>query len=476
MATFDQQMNEHQTDWRKKNVECTGTEEQLGRRRPWILPRDLWGQGLWPGIRKCSDNSLSDYLKSNEVQKHGGVHNLKSSWVLCANMYFPLYLDFVHNNQFAKSTRVRQTDLPLVMKDRPKARVAAPLPNRARTVAWANRARILQGRASNSQEVLMGKEAIYVGIDVAKAQLDVAVRPTDERWVVPNDDAGIRQLMSRLKALEPALVVLEATGGLELPLVAALATEEAPVVVVNPRQVRDFAKATGKLAKTDALDAAVLAHFAEAVRPPVRPLRDAETQVLTSLTARRHQVMTMLLSEKNRLSAATTVAVRPRIEAHIAWLQRELDDLDKSLRETLRQSPVWREKDDLLRTVPGVGEQLSLTLLAYLPELGTLDRRQIAALVGVAPFNRDSGTLRGRRTVWGGRARIRAVLYMGALVASRYNPVIRDFYQRLVAAGKPKKLALTACMRKLLIILNSMLKHRSPWRAERARTPALLGH
>ena len=302
----------------------------------------------------------------------------------------------------------------------------------------------------------MEQEAIYIGIDVAKAQLDVAVRPTDDRWVVPNDDAGIRQLMSQLTALEPALVVLEATGGLELSIVAALAAEESPVVVVNPRQVRDFAKATGKLAKTDALDAAVLAHFAEAVRPPVRPLRGAETQDLNSLTARRHQVMTMLLSEKNRLSAATTVAVRPRIEAHIAWLQRELDDLDKSLRETLRQSPVWREKDDLLRTVPGVGEQLSLTLLAYLPELGTLDRRQVAALVGVAPFNRDSGTLRGRRTVWGGRARIRAVLYMGALAASRYNPVIRDFYQRLMAAGKPKKLALTACMRKLLVILNPM--------------------
>ena len=172
--------------------------------------------------------------------------------------------------------------------------------------------------------------------------------------------------------------------------------------------------------------------------------------------------MTMLVSEKNRLGTAT-VAVRPRIEAHIAWLERELDDLDKRLRQTLRQSPVWREKDDLLRTVPGVGEQLSLTLLAYLPELGTMDRRQVAALVGVAPYNRDSGTLRGKRTVWGGRARVRAALYMGALVASRYNPVIRDFYQRLLAAGKPKKLALTACMRKLLVILNSMLKHRSPW-------------
>ena len=250
---------------------------------------------------------------------------------------------------------------------------------------------------------------------------------------------------------------------MELPLVAALAAEAVPVVVVNPRHVRDFARATGKLAKTDALDAAVLAHFAEVVRPPLRPLRDAETQLLNSLVARRHQVMTMLVSEKNRLSSAASVAVRPRIEVHIAWLERELDDLDKNLRQTLRQSPVWREKDDLLRTVPGVGEQLSLTLLAYLPELGTLDRRQIAALVGVAPFNRDSGTLRGKRTVWGGRARVRAALYMGALTASRFNPVIRDFYQRLLACGKPKKAALVACMRKLLVILNSMLKHRSPW-------------
>lgn len=309
----------------------------------------------------------------------------------------------------------------------------------------------------------MDKEATYVGIDVSKARVDVAVRPMDNRWEIRNDEAGVRELVSRLKSLEPVLVLLEASGGLELSLVAALAAAALPVVVVNPRQVRDFARATGKLAKTDALDAAVLAHFAEAVRPSVRPLRDAETQTLTSLVARRHQVMAMLLSEKNRLSAAT-VAVRPRIEAHIAWLKRELDDLDEGLRKTLRQSPVWREKDDLLRSVPGVGEQLSFTLLAYLPELGTLDRRQIAALVGVAPFNRDSGTLRGKRTVWGGRSRVRAVLYMGALVASRYNPVIRAFYRRLLAAGKPKKLALTACMRKLLLILNSMLKHRSPWR------------
>ena len=319
----------------------------------------------------------------------------------------------------------------------------------------------------------MEQHATYVGLDVAKAQVDVAVRPTDDRWQVSRDEAGLRKLVSQLTTLDPALVLLEASGGLEVPVVAALAAGALPVVVVNPRQVRDFARATGKLAKTDALDAAVLAHFAEAVRPPVRPLRDAETQVLNSLASRRHQVMTMLVSEKNRLSSAATLAVRPRIEAHMAWLERELDDLDKSLRQTLRQSPVWREKDDLLRSVPGVGEQLSLTLLAYLPELGTLDRRQIAALVGVAPFNRDSGTLRGKRTVWGGRARVRAALYMGALVASRFNPVIRDFYQRLLAAGKPKKLALTACMRKLLVILNSMLKHGSPWRDP---SPQVAGH
>ena len=257
-------------------------------------------------------------------------------------------------------------------------------------------------------------------------------------------------------------MLLEATGGLEVPLVSALAAAALPVVVVNPRQVRDFARATGKLAKTDALDAQVLAHFAEAVRPPVRPLRDADTQELNSLTTRRNQLMTMLVAEKNRLRRASH-SVRPGIQSHIMWLEQELNDLDKDLRTTLRRSPVWREKDDLLRSVPGVGEQLSLSLLAYLPELGTLDRKQIAALVGVAPFNRDSGPRRGKRSIWGGRTRVRAVLYMGALVASRYNPILRVFYQRLLAAGKPKKLALTACMRKLLTILNAMVKTGQHW-------------
>ena len=300
-----------------------------------------------------------------------------------------------------------------------------------------------------------------------------AIRPTDEIWGVCNDEAGIRQLISQLKNLEPDIVLLEATGGVELPLVAALAAEEFSVVVVNPRQVRDFAKATGRLAKTDALDAAALAHFADAVRPKVRPLKDAETQVLSSLVARRHQVTSILVAEKNRLRSAIAV-VRPRIEAHIAWLEQELSDIDEGLQKTLRSSPVWREKDDILRSVPGVGEQLSLALLSQLPELGTLNRRQVAALVGVAPLNRDSDTLRGKRRIWGGRARLRAVLYVAAMVASRFNPVIRDFYQRLLAAGKPKKVAFTACMRELLVILNSMVKRRSPWCAELARNPALV--
>ena len=308
----------------------------------------------------------------------------------------------------------------------------------------------------------MKRKSTYVGIDLAKTSIDVAVRPEGGAWRMPHDEAGIEELVSRLETLKPAIVLLEATGGLELTLVAALAAAKLPVVVVNPRQVRDFAKATGKLAKTDALDAQVLAHFAEAVRPPVRPLRDADSQELNSLTTRRNQIMTMLVAEKNRLDRASG-SVRLRVQAHIGWLEQELKDLDDALRRMLRRSPVWREQDDLLRSVPGVGEQLSLSLLSYVPELGTLDRKKIAALVGVAPLNRDSGAMRGKRSIWGGRARVRAALYMGALVASRHNPVIRDFYQRLLAVGKPKKVALTACMRKLLARLNSVLKSRQPW-------------
>ena len=308
----------------------------------------------------------------------------------------------------------------------------------------------------------MTQESVFAGIDVAKDRLDLALRPSGTLRTVAYDAAGISSLVSELQSLGPSAVVLESTGGLELPLAGALAAASLPVAVVNPRQVRDFAKATGRLAKTDLLDAQVLAHFAEAVRPEVRPLPDSETQELHSLTARRTQVVEMLVAEKNRLGRAGQ-AVAPRIQVHIQWLEQELKDLDRGLRDMLRRSPVWREQDDLLRSVPGVGPQLSVALLADLPELGSLERRQIAALAGVAPMNRDSGTMRGRRTVSGGRGRVRAVLYMGALVASQHNPVIRSFYQRLLAAGKPKKLALTACMRKLLTIINSMVKHGQRW-------------
>lgn len=285
----------------------------------------------------------------------------------------------------------------------------------------------------------MTQTLVFVGIDVSKAQLDVGMRP-EGRFSVVNDEHGLAQLIEQLHTVTPTLVVLEATGGIELPLTSALALAGLPVVVVNPRQVRDFAKATGQLAKTDAIDAQVLARFAEAIRPEPRPLASARP------------------------------AIRKNLRAHIAWLERALQQADTELAEAIRQSPVWREKDELLRSVPGIGPVLTTTLLANLPELGTLTHKQIAALVGVAPLNRDSGTLRGRRTVWGGRARVRTVLYMAAIVATRFNPVIRVFYRRLCAAGKVKKVALVACMRKLLTIINAMLKHRTPW------NPALVAH
>lgn len=312
-------------------------------------------------------------------------------------------------------------------------------------------------------------EKVYVGIDVAKANLDVVVDPSRQRWSFSNDDRGISEAVSRLRELSPALVVLEASGGIEVPLAAALGVAGLPVAVVNPRQIRDFAKATGKLAKTDVLDARVMAHFAAAVQPTPRPLPETQSQELAAILARRRQMVEMITAEKNRLSSARKV-VKQRIEGHITWLEEELANIDRDLRESIRQSPVWREKDDLLRSVPGIGPVVSATLLAELPELGALDRRQIAALAGVAPLNRDSGTLRGRRTIWGGRATVRAKLYMAALVATRYNAVIKAFYQRLCAAGKAKKVALTACMHKLLTILNAMLKHRTPWHDAASQT------
>jgi transposase len=311
----------------------------------------------------------------------------------------------------------------------------------------------------------MTNTPVFVGIDVSKEQLDMALRPGGIR-TMPNNEAGFAKILADLKTVSPTLVVLEATGGLELPLTSALALAGLPVVVVNPRQVRDFAKATGQLAKTDAIDAQVLARFAEVIRPEPRPLPDEQTQALAALVTRRQQLIEMLTAEKNRLASARP-AIRKNLRAHIAWLERALQQADTDLADAIRQSPVWREKEELLRSVPGIGPVLTTTVLANLPELGTLTHKQIAALVGVAPLNRDSGTLRGRRTVWGGRAHVRTALYMAAIVATRFNPVIRAFYRRLCAAGKAKKVALVACMRKLLTIINAMLKHRTPWNPTR---------
>lgn len=310
---------------------------------------------------------------------------------------------------------------------------------------------------------------MFVGVDVAKAELVISSMPTNERWTVGNDERGVRTLIERLRALAPQLIVLEATGGYELLCVAGLAAAGLPVVVANPRQVRDFAKATGQLAKTDRIDADILALFAERVRPAVRPLPDADAQELDALLARRRQLLEMLQAERNRLGQVFGRGKQPvkkSLKTHIAFLERELRIADTDLGEMIRHSPAWRERDDLLQSVPGVGRVLSLTLLADLPELGHLSRREIAKLVGIAPLSRDSGTMRGRRFVQGGRASVRAVLYMAALVATKRNVVIRAFYQRLVAAGKPKKLALVACMRKLLTILNTMVRTGQRWSLE----------
>lgn len=309
--------------------------------------------------------------------------------------------------------------------------------------------------------------AVFVGIDVSQAQLDIALRP-GVPFSVPHHEAGIGTVVEQLRQLAPTLIVLEATGALETPLTSALVEAGLPVVVANPRQVRDFAKAAGHLAKTDRLDAEILARFAEVMRPTPRPLPDADARALAALWARRRQLVDMLTAEKNRLLTAPAT-IRNSLRTHIAWLERELAQTDTDLHAAIQRSPVWREKELLLRSVPGVGPVLTSTLLAHLPELGTLTPKQIAALVGVAPFNRDSGTLRGKRTVWGGRAQVRAVLYMNAIVAARFNPVIRTFYQRLCRAGKAKKVALTACMRKLVVILNAMLKHRTPWHQTEVR-------
>ena len=311
----------------------------------------------------------------------------------------------------------------------------------------------------------MTASEISVGIDVSEGALDVAIRPEGTQWRASNDLDGVTSLVERLRVLGPTRIVLEATGGVELLLVSSLGVAGLPVVVMNPRQVRDFARASGRLAKTDRIDAQVLACFGEALRPVPRLLASEESQELGGLVARRRQLLEMLVAEKNRLRRAPPV-VRTGIQEHIRWLEEQLEALELELQARIVASPLWQAKDRILQSTPGVGPAVATTLLAALPELGTLGRATIASLVGVAPMNWDSGTLRGRRSIRGGRASVRTALYMAALVASRHNPVIRSFYQRLRDAGKPKKVALVACMHKLLTILNAMVHHMTAWQPQ----------
>jgi transposase len=315
-------------------------------------------------------------------------------------------------------------------------------------------------------------ETRYVGIDVSKAHLDIAVRPTNECWQENNDIQGIGSLVEKLIRLRPTLIVLEATGGYEMPGACALGAAGLPVAVINPRQARDFAKSLGRLAKTDKIDALMLARFGESVRPEPRNLPDEQALQLQALLVRRRQLIEMLVAEKNRMHT-THRTVRPHLQEHIDWLEKELSEIDHDLQDQLRQSPIWREKEDLLRSVPGIGPVTSITLLAELPELGQLNRKQIAALVGVAPFNCDSGKMRGKRAIWGGRACVRNALYMATLSASRFNPIIRTHFQHLINQGKPAKVALVACMRKLLTILNAMIHVMKAWQPRLAEPKVL---
>jgi len=303
----------------------------------------------------------------------------------------------------------------------------------------------------------------FIGVDVSKDRLDVHVVPGNEAFSVARDAEGVEQLTKRLAGLSAALIVLEATGGFEQVVAASLVAAVLPVVVVNPRQIRDFARALGRLAKTDRIDAEVIALFAERVRPPVRPVPDEQARLLDELVTRRRQVLEMMVAEGNRLKQTSIKRLQKRIERHRKVLQEELTEIERDLDDNIRGTPAWRETDELLQSVPGIGPAVARTLIAELPELGTLDRRKIAALVGVAPFNRDSGAWRGKRMVGGGRSGVRAALYMSALVATRYNNTIKAFYRRLRDAGKPKKVALVACMRKLLTILNAIVRNKTPW-------------
>jgi transposase len=304
---------------------------------------------------------------------------------------------------------------------------------------------------------------VFVGIDVAKDRLDVHLRPSGKAFAVGRDGADLAVLVERLAELAPALVVLEATGGFEVTVAAALGAARLPLAVVNPRQIRDFARATGRLAKTDRLDAEAIARFAEAIRPEPRPLPDAAARALGELVARRRQLVAMIGSESQRRRQLREPKLVRRVEAHLAWLQKELSEIETDLDDAVRTSPAWRATEDLLASVPGIGKTSARTLIAELPELGSLDRRKIACLVGVAPVNRDSGSFRGRRMVLGGRAGVRKALYMPTLTAIRRNPAIRALYARLIARGKPAKVAITAAMRKLLTILNAILKSQTPW-------------
>lgn len=303
---------------------------------------------------------------------------------------------------------------------------------------------------------------IFVGIDVAKAHLDIAVHASTRTWQVANSDGGIGELVQILQDLQPTLIVLEATGGFELAVVAALAAAHLPVAVTNPRQVRNFARATGMLAKTDKLDAAVLAHFGFALRPTPRPLPSEQDEQLTALLIRRRQIVDMLTVEQNRLHTVRAL-MRSDIEEHLAWLHSKLAKLDADIDDFIQTTPLWKAKDELLQSVPGIGRVTASTLVAMLPELGMLNRQEIAALVGLAPVNKDSGKKRGKRRIFGGRAPVRSVLYMATLSAKKHNPVIKKFYEHLLAQGKEKKVALTACMRKLLVILNAMLRANVAW-------------
>jgi transposase len=310
----------------------------------------------------------------------------------------------------------------------------------------------------------MQTQPIYVGIDVSKGHLDVARHDENGVWRVENDDKGIDELVARLAEIGPELVVLEATGGFEVAAAAALAAQELPVVIANPRQARDFAKSTGQLAKTDTIDARGLALFAERVRPQVRDLPSEEARALGALVSRRRQIIDMITAEKNRLGFALG-PVQKGIKKHIRWLERQLADVDSDLDSMIRSTPIWAAKSDLLQSVPGVGPNLSRILIAELPELGQLSHKQIASLVGVAPYSRDSGVLRGKRMIWGGRAPVRSALFLSVWSAAKWNPAIRIFYNRLRAKGKPAKVAQVACMRKLLTILNAMVRDDRPWDA-----------